>query len=229
MRCSFVQSKIDEYLDGDLSINTRNEIKQHLSQCLKCREYMDISQEIIKIAPAIHTAEGTPDWSKVAVEFAKIASEKKTVNVMERPGVFLKFKTAFMSIKLTPLYSAIAAVVIFGLLINAFILFMSSYGFVADENDHFLMGQIRGAESIYQANIKTLKEEFASIEDSLPIETLRAVNQATENLDKTIKECSRLAMIQPSNQLLVKKLFESYKMQANLHKNLIINIKTQEV
>jgi hypothetical protein len=229
MRCSSVRFKIDEYLEGGLSIKTRNEMKRHLSQCNECREYMNISQEILKIAPVIHSAESTPDWNKVSSEFAKIALEKKTANANEGLGAFLKFKTVFMSIKLTPLFSAISAVVIFGLLINTFILFVSSSDLIADESDCFLMEQIKGAESIYKANIKSLKEDFVSIEDYLPVETLRAINQESENLDKTIKECSRLAMIQPSNQLLVRKLFESYKMQVNMHKNLLINIKTQEV
>lgn len=228
MRCSFVQSKIEEYLDGGLSKKARNEIERHLSQCPECRKYRDLSLEIVKTAPSIHSAEADPDWSKVSAEFTKIALERKTGAVEKKMGETLHVKKTFKSFKLAPLFSAVAAVLIFGLLFNAFIIFVTSSNVIADENDLFLMKQIMAAETIYKANIKSLKEEFASIKDSLPEDTVRIFDRENKNLDKTIKECSRLAMIQPSNQLLVKKLFESYRFQVNMHKNLIINIKTLE-
>jgi hypothetical protein len=228
MRCSDVRSKIDEYLDGGLTAKNESKIQRHISECRDCKAHFEITKEMIKTAPVLFVPEGKPNWKSLSVRIREISEGKKT-NPAKQPNMKIRgFGTIFSTGKLTPIYSAVSAVIIFGLLISLFVFLMSSSELIASGEDRFLMKQIEAAENIYKANIKILKEELISMENSLPADAIKAIDQANRDVENEISKCSRLAQIYPAERVIVEKLFESYRMQIKLHIDLIKNIKSQE-
>lgn len=228
MRCSDVRSKIDEYLDGGLTAKSGSKIERHISECRECRTHIEITKEIIKTAPAIFVPEGKPNWKSLSINIREISAGKK-INPVKHPNMKIHvFGTIFSTGKLTQIYSAVSAVIIFGLFVSLFIFLMSSSELIASGEDRFLMRQIEAAENIFKANIKILKEELISMENSLPADAIKAIAQANSDVEDEISRCSRLAQIYPAERVIVEKLFKSYRMQIKLHTDLIKNIKSQE-
>jgi hypothetical protein len=228
MRCSDVRSKIDEYLDGELTVKTGNKIERHISECSECRAHVEITREMIKTAPALFIPEGKSNWEYFSANLREIFVEKKA-DVAKRPGISIPgFGAIFSAGRLIPIYSAVSAIIIFGLCASLFVFLTSSSKLIASEDDRFLMQQIEAAENIFKANIKILKEELISVENSLPSDVIKAVRQANRDIEDEIGRCSRLAQIYPAERLIVEKLFESYRMQIKLYKDLIKNIQSQE-
>lgn len=229
MKCKTIQLNIDEYLADEMPAKMRNEIERHLSQCEDCRLYMQIVSRIIENAPSVNVAEGNPEWEKVSSRFNRIALEKSASAEKFKSRGLSRFFSSIKPLKATPLLSAASAVAVFFFVVTVSLYLILSSNLIASDNEQFLIKQIKAAESIYEANIQSLNADFESTLKSMPAETAKTVRAANENLQKTIKECDRLAMIQPTDQIIVKKLFESYKMQMSLRKKVLINIKNLEV
>jgi hypothetical protein len=229
MRCSGVRLKIDEYLDGGLSAKVRDKIEKHISECCECRDHIEITKKILKAAPDLIVPESTPNWESLSIKIRGIIIGKKT-SPLKQAGINIPgFATKFSPGRLIPIYSAVSVIIIFGLFVSLFAFLMSSSELIANKDDRFLMRQIEAAENIYKANLKVLKEELISVENSLPADVITAIAKANKDVEDEISKCSRLVQIYPSERVIVNKLFESYKMQIKLHKDLIINIKSQEV
>jgi len=228
MRCSDVRSKIDEYLSGGLTAKGRSKIERHISECSDCRAHIEITKEIIKTAPALFVPEGKPNWESLSINIREISAGKKTGPVKQPIMSIPGFGAIFSAGRLIPIYSAVSAIIIFGLCASLFVFLASSSKLIASEDDRFLMQQIEAAENIFKANIKILKEELISMENSLPADAIKAIAQANRDVEDEIGRCSRLAQIYPAERVIVEKLFESYRMQIKLHSDLIKNINSQE-
>jgi hypothetical protein len=228
MRCSGVRSKIDEYLDGGLTAKRGSKIERHISECNECRKYFEITKELIKTAAALSVPEGKPSWESLSAKIRESSTGKEISPVKRRNIRIPGFRTIFSAGRLIPIYSAVSAIIIFGLCVSLFVFLTSSSKLIASDNDRFLMQQIEAAENIFQANIKVLKEEMISVENSFPSDVIKAVKQANRDVEYEISKCSRLAQIYPAERVIVEKLFESYRMQIKLYKDLIKNIQSKE-
>lgn len=228
MRCSAIKSKIDAYLDGELSPGTKNKIELHIAECKECREYLEITRELMESASTLHVPESEPDWEHISAGFKDIALNK-ALHESKNPRNMVKELGKFFSAgKLIPALSAVSAVVIFSVFVSLFFFLTSSSNLIASENDRFILKQVEAAEVIFEANISSLKQDVSAIKKSLPADIAKVINKADTDIENEIVKCSRLVQLYPSDRLIVEKLFQSYKMQIKLYKDLIKNIQSQE-
>lgn len=228
MRCSAIKSKIDAYLDGELSPGTKNKIELHIAECKECREYLEITRELVESASALYVPECEPDWEHIFADLKDITLNNAVHESKNSRNMVRELGKIFSAGKLIPALSAVSAVVIFGVFVSLFFFLTSSSNLIASENDRFILKQVEAAEIIFEANISSLKQDVAAIKKSLPADVAKAINKADKDIENEIDKCNRLVQLYPSNRLVVEKLFQSYKMQIKLYRDLIKNIQSQE-
>ncbi len=104
MNCRSTQSKLNRYLDGELSVRDRDPVEQHLRKCLSCRNEL----ERLRVAADVMAA--LPEPPEVPALFAERVMSRAARNVSRR-GRLLGF---WQSVS-PPMRIAAAAVLVIGL------------------------------------------------------------------------------------------------------------------
>ena len=71
MNCDWIEERLPQYLEGDVSLDERRIVEDHLESCVRCRESLDAFAELEKSLGRLKTA--VPSWKTAEGRFVRSA------------------------------------------------------------------------------------------------------------------------------------------------------------
>lgn len=207
MKCSEVISRLDQYLDDQLSPADATALRTHLVECSVCREEIDAVSDLRNRASRLSRSIEPPHdlWPQIA---ARISQEKIVRH---------RFGRQF-------LIAAAALVVLLGSVVTAYLVGRNQAHLVASTPlaaetapSQILLASFKelGVHD-YVATRNELLEALEARQGELSPETLEMLKTNLEIIDEAMGKIAEALGENPDSELLMKQLAAAYRRQINL-------------